>query len=75
LEEIMENKLGSYILSLMATMKDLEEKQFVRDLAREELRRLNVNIDEFLRENEKDDSEEKENTEKTLLQEDKDGKK
>tara|TARA_Y100000401_G_scaffold116549_1_gene122597 strand:- start:164 stop:379 length:216 start_codon:yes stop_codon:yes gene_type:complete len=71
----MENKLGSYILSLMATMKDLEEKQFVRDLAREELRRLNVNIDEFLRENEKDDSEEKENTEKTLLQEDKDGKK
>ena len=71
----MENKLGSYILSLMATMKDLEEKEFVRDLAREELRRLNVNIDEFLRENEKDDSEEKENTEKTLLQEDKDGKK
>ena len=71
----MENKLGSYILSLMATMKDLEEKQFVRDLAFEELRRLNVNINEFLKENQKDDSIEKENTEKTLLQEDKDGKK
>lgn len=71
----MENKLGSYILSLMATMKDLEEKQFVRDLAFEELRRLNVNINEFLTENQKDDSIEKENTEKTLLQEDKDGEK
>ena len=71
----MENKLGSYILSLMATMKDLDEKQFVRDLAFEELRRLNINIDEFLRENTKDDSEIKEKTEKQLLQEEKNGKK
>jgi len=67
----MDNKLGTYVLNLMATIKDSEEKQFVKDLAFEELRRLNLNVDEFLRENFKDDSKNREKTEKTLLQEEK----
>ena len=67
----MENKLGSYVLNLMAVIKDDEEKQFVKDLAFEELRRLNVNVEEFLRKNSKDDTEKREQTEKQLLQEDK----
>ena len=67
----MENKLGVYILNLMATIKDSEAQQFVKDLAYEELKRLNVNVEEFLRKNMKDDSEEKEKSEKQLLQEEK----
>ena len=68
----MENKLGSYILNLMATIKDVEEKQFVRDLALNELRRLNVDIEEFLIDNSIDEMEkQREKTEKQLLQEDK----
>ena len=70
----MDNKLGTYVSSLMATIKDVEEKEFVRGLAFDELKRLNINIEEFLRENSKDDSDEKEETEKQLLQEEKDGK-
>ena len=71
----MDNKLGSYILNLMATIVDSEEKQFVRDLALSELTRLNVNVNEFIIKYKKDDSEDKEKTEKQLLQEKKDGKK
>ena len=68
----MENKLGSYILNLMATVKDAEEKQFVRDLALNELRRLNVDIEEFLIDNSIDEMEkQREKTEKQLLQEEK----
>jgi hypothetical protein len=68
----MENKLGSYILNLMATIKDVEEKQFVRDLALNELRRLNVDIEEFLIDNSIDEMEkQREKTEKQLLQEEK----
>ena len=58
----MENKLGVYILNLMATIKDSEAQQFVKDLAYDELKRLNVNVEEFLRKNMKDDSEEKDAT-------------
>ena len=71
----MENKLGSYVLNLMAVIKDSEEKQFVKDLAFDELKKLNINIEEFLRKNSKDDSEEREQTEKQLLQENENGKK
>ena len=68
----MDNKLGSYILNLMATIKDVEEKQFVRDLALNELRRLNVDIEEFLIDNSIDEMEkQREKTEKQLLQEEK----
>tara|TARA_Y100001970_G_C14253027_1_gene873190 strand:- start:900 stop:1118 length:219 start_codon:yes stop_codon:yes gene_type:complete len=72
----MDNKLGSYILNLMATIKDVEEKQFVRDLAFNELKRLNVDLDAFLIDNSIDEMEkQREKTEKQLLQEEKDGKK
>ena len=50
----MDNKLGTYVSSLMATIKDVEEKEFVRGLAFDELKRLNINIEEFLRENSKE---------------------
>jgi len=69
----MKVKLGSYITKLMTTIIDFKEDSFVRCLAVDELRRLNVNIEEFLRKNElnsnKDES--KEEVDKQLLQEDK----
>ena len=37
------NKLGSYITQLMTTIIDSGESQFVKDLALDELKRLNVN--------------------------------
>ena len=39
------DKFGPYINSLMATVVDKEQEQFVKDLAHGELARLNVNID------------------------------
>ena len=48
------NKLGSYISRLMTTVIDKEQEQFVKDLALNELERLNVNIDEFVRKHKKD---------------------
>ena len=66
------NKLGSYISKLMTTILDKEQEGFVKDLALDELRRLNVNVEEFLRTNASPDDEEVEKTvEKILLQEDK----
>ena len=48
-----------------------EQKQFVKDLAWNELKRISVDIEEFLRKHRKDDSKEIKKTEKQLLQEDK----
>ena len=66
------NKLGGYITRLMTTVLDKEQEQFVKDLALNELERLNVNIDEFVRKHKKDVfDKEQEKQEKQLLQEDK----
>ena len=65
------NKLGNYITKLMTTVLDSEQEQFVKDLALNELKRLNVDVNEFIRKNTKDISDEIEKTEKQLLQEDK----
>ena len=65
------NKLGTYITKLMTTILEKDEDEFVKSLAFSELKRLKVNIEEFLRKNSKDDSENVEKTEKILLQEDK----
>jgi len=63
-------KLGSYIEKLMTTVVDSEEEGFVRDLALSELRRLNMDIEEFVRKHASDnDAKESEKTIKTLLQE------
>ena len=67
----MKNKLGTYITKLMTTILEKDQEDFVKNLAFSELKRLNVNIEEFLRKNSKDDSENVEKTEKILLQEDK----
>ena len=65
------NKLGSYITKLMTTVLDKEQEDFVRELALSELTRLNVDVNEFIRKNTKDFSDEIKETEKKLLQEDK----
>jgi predicted ATP-grasp superfamily ATP-dependent carboligase len=55
----------------MQTILNKEQEEFVIDLALSELRRLNVDIEEFVRKHTKDISDEIEKTEKQLLQEDK----
>ena len=65
------NKLGSYISKLMITVLDREQEQFVKDLALSELTRLNVDVSEFINKHMKDDIDKIKETEKKLLQEDK----
>ena len=65
------NKLGSYISKLMTTILDAEQEEFVRELALSELQRLNVDVNDFIRKHTKDMSDEIKETEKQLLQEDK----
>ena len=65
------NKLGSYITKLMTTVLDNEQEQFVKDLALSELERLNVDVNDFIRKHTKDDVDKIKETEKQLLQEDK----
>ena len=67
----MADKLGTYITKLMTTILDKEQEEFVVNLAFSELKRLNVDIEEFLRKQSKDDSDEVKETEKILLQEEK----
>ena len=65
------NKLGSYITKLMTTVLDSEQEEFVKDLALSELKRLNVDVSEFINKHTKDDFDKIKETEKKLLQEDK----
>ena len=65
------NKLGSYITKLMTTVLDNEQEQFVRELALSELTRLNIDMNDFIRKHTKDDLDKIKETEKQLLQEDK----
>ena len=70
----MIKKLGPYIEKLMSTVLDKDQEEFVQELALNELKRLNVDVEEFVRKHMKDDSDEAEETEKQLLQEDRDVK-
>ena len=65
------DKFGSYIQRLRTTVMDKEQEEFVTDLAWNELKNINSKIDSFLRNTEKDDSEQIEQTKKQLLQEEK----
>ena len=66
-----DNKFGTYISQLMATVVESED-EFVKGLALTELSRLKVNIDEFLVSHSKvDDVVAEEKIEKQLIQEDK----
>ncbi len=65
------NKLGSYITKLMTTVLDKEQEDFVRELALSELTRLNVDMNDFIRNHTKDQIDKIKETEKKLLQEDK----
>tara|TARA_R100000008_G_C3562257_1_gene156934 strand:+ start:495 stop:722 length:228 start_codon:yes stop_codon:yes gene_type:complete len=66
----VKNKLGTYISKLMTTVLDFKEEDFVRQLAQDELQRLKIDIEEFIRKNSLEDDEEKQKVEKQLLQED-----
>ena len=72
---MMNNKLGTYITKLMTTILEKDQEDFVKNLAFTELKRLNIDIEEFLRKNSKNDSENVEKTEKILLQEEKENAK
>ena len=65
------NKLGNYITKLMTTVLDSEQEEFVKELALGELKRLNVDMNDFIRKHTKDDIDKIKETEKQLLQEDK----
>ncbi len=66
------DKFGPYIQKLMTTVLDIEQEEFIKSLAFNELKRLNVDIEEFLRKHQEDDTDKVEKTiEKQLLQEDK----
>ena len=62
-----ENKLGTYIQKLMTTVLDVEQEEFVTNLAFNESKRLNVDISDFIRKHTKDDSDEVDETEQKLL--------
>ena len=68
-----DDKLGPYIKNLMVTIIDKEQEKFVKNLALDELKRLNAAVDEFLQSNIQDDSEETIKSEKKLLQEKENG--
>ena len=51
----MADKLGTYITKLMTTIIDKNQDQFVKDLAYDELNRLNVDINQFLKSQIKED--------------------
>ena len=68
------NKLGNYITKLMTTVLDKEQEEFVRELALSELTRLNVDMNDFIRKHTKDEIDKIKETEKKLLQEDRDVK-
>tara|TARA_R100001129_G_scaffold155758_1_gene118794 strand:- start:1284 stop:1502 length:219 start_codon:yes stop_codon:yes gene_type:complete len=70
----MADKFGPYVQRLMTTVIDKEQEQFVKDLAWNELKRINADIEEFLRKQSNDDLEESTETIKQLLQEDTDVK-
>ena len=42
------NKLGLHITNLMLTIRDTEEKPFVRELALEELKKLSGDVSRFI---------------------------
>ena len=65
------NKLGNYLTKLMTTVLDSEQEEFVKELALGELTRLNVDVNDFIRKHTKDDLDKIKETEKQLLQEDK----
>ena len=67
----MADKLGPYIQKLMTTIVDEDQDEFVTDLAWNELKRLNSNVEEFLVKHDDDDTKQSEQTIKQLLQEEK----
>ena len=69
----MADKLGIYITKLMTTILEKDQEDFVKNLAFSELKRLNIDIEEFLRKHQEDDSEKIEKTKQLLQEETKNG--
>ena len=59
-----ENKLGTYIENLMCVVVDKDQDDFVKELALNELRRLNVDISNFLNKHINDDKDKEKTTTK-----------
>ena len=69
------NKLGTYVTKLMTIIVDKDAEEFTKQLAWDELKRINTDLEGFLRKHAKSDEDKLENTKKQLLQEEnKDGK-
>ena len=68
------SKYGTYIQKLMTVVLDKEQDEFVQQMAWNELNRIGDGVKEFLMNHLKDDSGDKEKTEKILLQENENGK-
>mgnify|MGYP003128263573 CR=1 FL=1 len=68
------NKLGAYIQKLMTTVLDKDCDDFVRNLALSELSRINVDIKEFILNNEEQTNEEEHREKELLTEEKKNGK-
>ena len=67
----MSNKLGNYISNLMTTVVNKESTDFVKNLALDELGRLNSEVDSFVKKHSTSEIEKLKKTEKILLQEEK----
>ena len=65
------DKLGPYITKLMSTVIDKKQEKFVINLAWFELKRLNVDMEAFLRKHSNDEFPKETKTKKQLLQEEK----
>tara|TARA_Y100000593_G_C4041706_1_gene205442 strand:- start:251 stop:472 length:222 start_codon:yes stop_codon:yes gene_type:complete len=64
------NKLGKYITKLMTVVLDKEQDEFVQGLALGDLKKINTDIEEFVRKHSTDvDDKQSEKTVKKLLQE------
>ena len=63
------NKLGTYVTKLMTIIVDKEAEEFTKQLAWDELKRINADLEGFLRKHAKSDEDKLENTKKQLLQE------
>ena len=71
----MKNKIGNYVSQLMTTVVDTNSTDFVKQLALDELNKINIDIGDFVKKHSvSTEVEEIKKTQKVLLQEEKNAK-
>ena len=71
----MKNKIGNYVSQLMTTVVDTNSTDFVKQLALDELNKINMDIGDFVKKySVSTEVEEIKKTQKVLLQEEKNAK-